>query len=626
MKKWTHIVLITLVFIAFIFVVMMRFINSNVGYPISVRVLFDDEVRDISVWDKSADGRHYVFLPSGTDIEDAMVVLNTTNPVLINDVRVSDGMSCDNFALDTSYKLSFTSWGREYQHELVFVKSDGVATMFVDTQSGDSSYINSDKENKEPGMLFLVDVDGTANYMGEISSIRGRGNTTWRISDKKPYNITLAKEGNLLGMGMAQEWVLLANAMDTSNLRNKIVHDFANDVGLNYSPQCRWVDVYLNDEYIGLYLLSEKNEAHTSRVDVVDSSSSFLVSMEPQSRLEKKGDPYIITGSEQYLGVYYPQSPNSDTLTEISNVWQSVENAILAQDGIDPITGKSWLELIDLDSWVKKYLIEETFGNIDAGKYSQYFYFDGNGSKVYAGPVWDYDYSMGRPGLWSLSSPQAICIGCFQLTDAANSPWYYNLYQKEEFRARVAEIYQQQFLPVLKTIYNEGLDSYSTQISAADRVNRIRWSVTTEAESDMEYIRDYMLSRIDFLNNLWVEGQEYCFVRLDRKNGGHQAYIAVKYGDMLFDETFQNYQSDGFIGWCYAGTNEPFSETSGITENIELYAKWKPTASDDTGAIDSFSSMLGLLLICFFVFVGASVVVVAIIRIKRERVTTNDRK
>ena len=154
-----------------------------------------------------------------------------------------------------------------------------MATVYIDTESGNMDYIHENKENKESGKISIYTSVEGIDYSGDLTSIKGRGNNTWDEFEKKPYNIELQNESNLLGMGKASQWVLLANADDHSNLRNKLVYDFSDEIGLEFSPDSRWVDLYLNGEYAGLYLLSERNEVHENRVNI-DKTDGALLSIE----------------------------------------------------------------------------------------------------------------------------------------------------------------------------------------------------------------------------------------------------------------------------------------------------------------------------------------------------------
>lgn len=585
-------------------------------------VNFDKESQKVTIWENSF-GDCYVFFPGGIDISNAYFELNTQNSLSIDEVQLTNGMTCEAFELNVPYKLKQTDWGKEKTKNITFIQPNGVATMFISTQSGNMEYIHSEKGNKESGEICLLNNDGTLNYSGNIESINGRGNSTWS-ADKKPYSITLSQEGNLLGMGDAKEWILLANAYDESGLRNKIVYDFSNTIGLQYSPDSQWVNLYLNGEYVGLYLLSERNEVHSNRVDIKD--DAFLVSIEHSSRLEPQGTPYITTQADLDLQIRYPLNPSSETLTNIRQIWQSAENAILSEDGIDPVSGKSWLELIDLDSWATKYLMEEVFGSLDACSLSQYFYLDNSG-KISAGPVWDFDYSMGSSNVWQMTNPNCLRVDCYDKNGNSYTPWFYSLYHKEEFYNRVIEIYEEIFLPELEILFENNLPNYIKQISQSDKANRIRWEIEDELSIETQYIKDFMLKRIDFLTDMWGYGKDYCFVKIDISSYTTGGYFAVPTGGHLSGLSEFKNSSEGnlygtYIGWYYEGTDIPFDESQPITEDIEIYVKREPRVQAETPTgIFTFETFVAIFSIAFVV-----VLVIGFIRIKKERVTKNVRE
>jgi spore coat protein CotH len=185
----------------------------------------------------------------------------------------------------------------------------------------------------------------------------------------------LSEPVDLLGLGSAQRWVLLANASDDSHMRNKLVYDFAQSFGLRYSPEAEWLDLYINGEYVGLYLLCERNEVHDQRV-AVGQEDSFLVSMELESRMSKQNIPYVTTESLQSFRIHYPTQDTDTAALRIQQTLQTVENAILSLGSPNDSTAAELENLIDLDSWARKYLIEEVFGNMDASYISQYYYLD----------------------------------------------------------------------------------------------------------------------------------------------------------------------------------------------------------------------------------------------------------
>lgn len=506
----------------------------------------------------------YLFLPSYAELSQTELQTNIERLVQIDGQEVTDGMRCDGFRLDVPYDLAYAV-GDGWKHfQLYFVQSGNLPAMYVDVPSGSMDFIHKKKGNQEPGILRLYGADGALQYQGELEFIKGRGNSSW-LADKKPYSLRLREEADLLDMGTAGNWVLLTNAYDSSNLKNKLISEFSQKAGMEFTPQCQWVDLYLNGEYAGLYLLSEKNEIHPQRVNI-GRSNSFLVSKEWEQWLIEKKVPYIATESQAALRIW---ESHLDTQT-MTRMWQSAENAILSEDGRDPITEKHWTELIDLDSWAKKYLVEEVFCNIDAGVGSQFFYFRGSG-KIFAGPIWDYDDAMNFSAHSIANRPYAW-IG-------ENTPWFYTLYQDAQFRNRVRELYETAFLPLLTELVEGKVDQYRMQIEQASRTNQIRWEANDPGEG-IEDVREFLIRRMAFLNRLWVDEEPFYFVMVNWGEGSHSECIAVSPGERLPDYGFsyEDTEDMSFLGWYNLETDEPFDVTQPIYGDVHIYPKWEPLA------------------------------------------------
>lgn len=571
----------------------------------------------IEYW-QNEEKEYYVFLPSYADLSEAKLKLNTSAEVSVDDKILKDGMRCNSFELNKAYDLSYTSWGKENFGTITFLKSKKVATMYIDTASGDMEYIHSNKENEEAGKIRLYKDDGSLDFGGELESIKGRGNYTWTAHDKKPYSLKLTGEANLLGMGNAQKWVLLANAGDLSNIRNKLVYDVADKFGLSYSPESSFVDLYLNGEYVGLYQLCEKNEVAAERVDIGE--DGFLVSLEMQDRLTDQNLNYVETSSGQALRVHYPQTVTQESSVKTSQILQSVENAIAAEDGTDKTTGKHWTELIDLDSWARKYLIEEFFGSCDAGFISQFFYCDmSNGDgKVYAGPVWDFDHSIGNSYVPELYDPQSFFANRLSVKSSYTSPWFYNLYNKDEFYDKVIELYQNEFIPLFHNSLSVLTDEYATTISDSAAMNQIRWNHTISSDDEIENMIIYLGERKGFLDRAWLKNENYHIIKEIRSNEGFYTYHAVFEGEK-FDKLpeLENTEDKAFLGWYYADSDEPFDSSKPIYEDTEVYAKWQDLSNKKLNQIIKLIP-LGIIAVLF--------ICLCIVEFKKLRKTSKVRK
>ena len=265
MKKHGWLVLLTigmsLVLVFCLYVQHRSVPEKNPISFISFRV-FSDETPDISeeilCWNQD-DERCFVFLPSYADLNRTEVQLQESYNCKLGGVQLAHGLNCGSFSLDTDYELTGEGFAPKI---LQFVQSGSVATMYIDTFSGNMERIHADKSYKERASITVYSANGHVDYQGNNDSVRGRGNSSWNY-DKKPYNLYLYQPASLLGMDEAAEWALIANASDNTNLRNKLIYDFADSISPHpgWVPENEYVDLFLNGEYAGLYLLSEKKES-----------------------------------------------------------------------------------------------------------------------------------------------------------------------------------------------------------------------------------------------------------------------------------------------------------------------------------------------------------------------------
>ena len=547
----------------------------------------------VEVWTEDGEN-YYAFLPGHVQTEQVLIL-----PV--QDAAALDGqpLPLQVQQADRAYELSWQENGAEHCGTLHLLSSAGVATLHLNTQSGSMDFIHAEKGNAERGSIRLYDETGTLNYSGDLKTVRGRGNSTWVVHEKKPYSLELTTEADLLGMGSAKKWILLADALDTSALRNKIVLDFAARAGLPYTPECRWTELYLNGEYAGLYLLCEKVEVDPRRVAL--GADGSLVCMDRDIRVEEDTAPYFVTDSGQYLQIH-----EGSDIGALKTLFQTMENALLSEED------SQWQNLIDLDSWTKKYLVEEVFGSYDAGFQSQYFFCSSveAGSPVYAGPVWDFDSSLGNPSVWALNSPRGLFAWRPEAMAGYSTPWLHSLYQKEAFRSALEEEYESVFLPLLHTLLEETMDTYVKQIQLPFQRNRIRWDVETEGiQAEADAIVSYMTERLAFLSELWLEGKEFCIVRLQESgSGGYYAYYAVEPGTCFGD--LPRKDSEDFIGWYREDTDAPFDPEQPVYEDLFLYPKYEGRVS--AAEADDEESLRDVILAVYHYVPGAVLVLMGL--------------
>ena len=227
----------------------------------------------------------YLFLPSQADVEDlglssgqgavevwsyaARAYVDASEGVNLVDLGVanSDG------TIPQSGATLWVRLGGTTEARLTVMKSSEIRSVFVSADH-DISYVNSSASHSvsDSGTVTVLSPDADdVIYDGALDAIRGRGNTTWTNSEKKPYQMKLSKKADLLGTGeKTKTWLLIANAADPTLLRNTISLKLALYMGSEGTPSCEPCDLYYNGEYRGSYLLTEKVKVEKNGVNIDD--------------------------------------------------------------------------------------------------------------------------------------------------------------------------------------------------------------------------------------------------------------------------------------------------------------------------------------------------------------------
>ena len=247
------------------------------------------------------------------------------------------------------------------------------------------------KENYIEASAEVIGRDEDENFTANLK-IRGRGNSTWRLS-KKPYQIKFKDKQKVLGMPKDKRWVLLANYTDKTMLRNELAFDISRLSNLAWTPESRFIELVINDEYQGIYQVTQKVEESSNRVDI--GSKGFLLEVDKDEfgRLDLddvyfKTDNYLINIKEPNVEL------GDDKYTFIKNHIQLIEDVLLGDNFLDPVQG--YAKYIDTASFIDWYLINEITKNNDANFHLGVYMNIVPGEKLKMGPVWDFDISLGN--------------------------------------------------------------------------------------------------------------------------------------------------------------------------------------------------------------------------------------
>ena len=362
---------------------------------------------------------------------------------------------------------------------------------------------NAEIKDKENWISAQMTIDGIGkfdNYEG-TTSIRGRGNSTWGYP-KKPFALKLDTKSEILGMPSHKRWVLLANYMDRTLIRNHIAFEIAKITDLEWTPRGQFVEVVLNDVHLGNYYLCEHIKIDENRVNIVEMKSTDL-------------DEESITGGYLLeMDTYYDEvnkfktaicdlpvmfkEPEEDVLQPkqfeyIQNYINSFEQALYSEDFAKT---REYVSYISDTTFVDWWIVMELTHNHEAKHPRSSYIYKNRSELLKAGPVWDFDW-----GTFKYIS-SGFC--------AKDAIWYSQLFKDPVFVNTVKTRWAK-FKPLFENIAL-AIEQQRDDLSVSAELNDEMWSlhnspVINEDES-LSYRDALILMRTNYEYRLnWLDEQ-----------------------------------------------------------------------------------------------------------------------
>lgn len=246
--------------------------------------------------------------------------------------------------------------------------------------------------------------EGKNNIMKEQAHIRYRGNSSRRFN-KKSYSVRFVnpkqkeKEVTLMGIEKHDEWALHGPFLDRSLIRNYLAMNLAGEI-MPYAPDVRFVEVIVNEEYQGVYVLMETISKGQGRVAIQTpepnrKETSYIVEVD---RLAKMDQPL-----DEFLSYTYKTYPSGIELIYPGKDQYSEEREIYVEQDFSQIAKiiytrhlsertEAYRQAINNKAFYDYFIINELFRNVDAGQYSTYFYKDLRGTLTPV--VWDFNNAL----------------------------------------------------------------------------------------------------------------------------------------------------------------------------------------------------------------------------------------
>lgn len=406
---------------------------------------------------------------------------------------------------------------------------------------------NDPKITADMGVIW--NGDGNRNFMTDPFNhynnkigieIRGASSSTF---PKKSYTIELRDAaGNdidsaLVGFPSEEDWVLSAQYADKTLMRGMLSFSLIRDMGW-YAPRSRPVELFINGEYLGVYILMEKPKRDSARIDIAklnpdeisgdDLTGGYIFKVDKVS----SGD---VTWASQYLPwptgnpvnfihVYPdPATMAAEQATYIQNYVDSFETALIGPDFMDSAIG--YRAYADINSCVDAFLIQEMARNLDAYRCSVFLYKDkdSKGGKLIIAPIWDYDLTYGNADFcdaWKFDGWQYnfnyVCGGDYWL----NPFWFERMTQDSTFIQHARCRWDQLRSGIFSESYLDNrIDSMASAMDESQSWNFRIWPIIGTYVWPNYYIADSWQGEVDTLK-WWIHNR---LQWIDQNLGGDPA-------------------------------------------------------------------------------------------------------
>ncbi|MBS2099717.1 CotH kinase family protein [Carboxylicivirga linearis] len=389
-----------------------------------------------------------------------------------------------------------------------------IPTLYIETEN--QAPIVS-KEEYISGFATLVSSDSSEEFIDKEIEIRGRGNSTWGF-EKKPYRLKFTNKYNFLNLpAHAKSWVLLANYCDKSLIRNGIAFEISRFIEMPFTSAARYIDVVINGEYLGNYMVADQMEVRTNRIDVEklepedielpEIAGGYLLEMDGFAYTEEN---WFNTTRNNPVTIKYPKSEDinqqqNDYITHFTNTF---ENRLFESSFDDE--ENSYRLMVDTSSLVNWYIACELTGNSDSF-WSTYISKKRNEDKFYFGPLWDFDIAFNNDDRLGDATEKLMREHAHSLV-YGQTLWIQQMYKDSWFVKEVIDRWH--------TLIDEGLEEYildyinNTEelLEASQQQNFIKWDILDQKvyrnqfwfpsyAEEIGFLRNYVMDRIEFLNS-----------------------------------------------------------------------------------------------------------------------------
>lgn len=337
--------------------------------------------------------------------------------VYANGMEVVSGQTALDFS--NGVRLTVVGAGGEETVYRVQIVTTGLPLVEITTPGG--AAVTSRTDWMDAAQIRIYDTNGNVD-LERTTSIKGRGNSTWVLWPKKPYSLHFDEKGKVLGMDSNKRWVLLANALDRTSIRNIVALEAARRTCMEWTPRGQSVEVVMNSRHIGNYFLCEGIKVGKHRVAVTE--------MTPQDN-----DGIALTGGYlMEIDINYDRpkrfrsrlnnwpvmfrSPSDDiTQAQFEYMRAYVDSMEVSLYDAERLARHEWERWLDPDMFADWWLLHELVNNRESSIPNSCYFYKERGDRVKFGPAWDFDWGTFLPSMADRVQASGFFIQKQLLTD-----------------------------------------------------------------------------------------------------------------------------------------------------------------------------------------------------------------
>ena len=350
-------------------------------------------------------------------------------------------------------------------HDKVIPSNFRIPTVHISTEGGKTidskeDYVKASFRFEDPSRFYSD--EETLEVTGKI---RGRGNSTWGMP-KKPYRIKLDEKVDLFGSPGDKDWILLANYSDKTLLRNIMAMEISRVCGMAWTPWMLSVDVYLNQEYIGVYTFCDHKEVAKDRVNIevaaeTDIEGGYYLEIE-----EAMDEPVCFkTVWDTPVMFHEPEYPTEAQLRYVREWFNGFEHALERVQGEHDYAYRSY---IDVPSFINYYIIQEITKNPDGNVRKSTYLTKEKGKPLEMYHVWDFDITLGNCDYTNFEKPEGWQMRYVK--------WYNQMFFDPAFKKAVVDRWNELYATLLTQV-PAFLDRQHALMAGAESRNFDRWKI-----------------------------------------------------------------------------------------------------------------------------------------------------